>query len=152
MKAAGADTVITANTETGSALAGGILASMGVNAGQLSMLGTALRQQMDGRAQSLVPEVGHEGSSRSSDDDVFRFDEGFLATVRGPGTQSHCLSENTVRVLRACCLCESVAAACGCVCAVEVRSFGGSVIDGSASREGVLYAECPEQAGRPADC
>lgn len=81
MKAAGADTVIIANAEAASALAGGILASMGVNAGQMAGLNRLLRQQMDEQAQNLVSQIGHEGSSTSSDDDIFRLNADSMLQV-----------------------------------------------------------------------
>ena len=84
MKDAGADNVVIANAESGAALASGILASKGVNSGQVSQLSGMLRQQMDHRAQGLVQELAKEDTNISSDDDIFRLDESLLPLVRYP--------------------------------------------------------------------
>ena len=81
MKAAGADSVVIANTEAANALAGGIFASLGVNASQMADMAGTLRDQMDRRAQSLVQDIGQEGSNISSDDDIFTLDTSLISTV-----------------------------------------------------------------------
>lgn len=83
LKSAGADNVIIANSEAGAALAGGILASLGVNAQQLTLLSSMLRQQMDASAQRLIREMGKEGANISSDDDIFKLDGAVVSQVCG---------------------------------------------------------------------